>query len=154
MFDNEYKEVFNRNIHASNITMFFNSHELLLNGLSQIEDQRIATYGLAQFFIISILFKILKNHQRTKIIIDTPNEYIRNISQYNNFFNTTLSTLIMIFNHFIREEKLHEDFIYKNFFKSKEQCEELSNKIITMFDTTLSISNKTYDDLCNNASIN
>ncbi len=58
MFDSSYRNIFNRNISANTLTMYFNAHIILKENLLIIKDQRIATYGLAQFFLLDVFLRL------------------------------------------------------------------------------------------------
>lgn len=153
MFDSSYREIFNKNIDAHGINMYYNAHKILKSNIDKIVDQRIATYGLAQYFLLSVLFRIIGNNDITKIIIQNPEKYTVQRDNYNMLFNRIFEILFGIFNHYIAEYKKDPDFIYKNFFKSREKVEKLESDIIAMFNTALSINSTSYETLCHSSGI-
>lgn len=152
MFDSSYNTIFNRNINASKIIMYYFAHKALKDNLNFIDDERIATYGLAQHFILSILFKVLYKHSKTAIILDDANYYLDKIENYNTVFCLLINIISGVFNHYMDEYKTG-DFDYKNFFKSKDRVEELARNIITMFDASFKIMKRTYEDIVAEAGI-
>lgn len=61
--------------------------------------------------------------------------------------------LTKVFNHSVDQLKKDEDFIYKNFFKAKANVSKLKDEMIGFFNTSLSLTGKSFDDLCDEAGI-
>ncbi len=148
MFTSSYSDIFNRNINAKKILLYFLSHEVLKSNLEQFADEMISSYGLFQYFVLSIVFEIIEDHEASKRIIDNLDHYIRSPETIKKFFNDIYDVLYGIIDHHISEKKVSATFDYKNFFKSKTEVTEMSRSIKTMFNTSLKINRKPFETLC------
>jgi hypothetical protein len=153
MFDARYNSVFNRNIKAEQLYLYFFAHLMLIAMLDRISDQRIATYGLSQHLLLNILIDILTDNPETKEVIDNPILYIKNQTEYNSLFKLLFESIILVFNHSITELNEDEDFVYKNYFRVKDKVITLRNNMLSLFDTSLSLSGRKYLDLCEQAGL-
>lgn len=146
LFDTKYDSIFNRNIDARKIYIYYYLHKLVIDNLSQIEDKKIASYGLAQFAFISTIFEILESNECTNFIKNGQDEYFNNLESNNNFLKILIETIIQIFNFTVEEtkESKGEDFIYKNDFKSKDFVNSFKRSIINSFNTQLKMSRKDF----------
>lgn len=114
--------------------------------LDKIDDPKIANYGLAQHFILTLLYNILGKESATNTWIHDSEEYIKNINFNNETMEKILNILITHFNFYMKEQK-KDEFDYKNFFKSKEEVESLLAKMLTMFTTSLQLNGKEFEDI-------
>ena len=149
MFDAKYTTIFNRNITASRLYLYYKMHELLKAELDKINDQKIATYGLGQFAILNIIFEILSSNDVTSVLINDPDIYFTEQDQYDRFFIKLYDLVIKVFNHVVRNLQTQEDFIYKNYFKNKDKVENLISDVTSHFETSLSIAGTTYEEFFN-----
>lgn len=139
MFDSRYNEVFNKNSTSIKLLSYFNAHQMLKKVIKKIEDKGIADYGLAQYFLLMCLFKLLNSDNEIQKIVKDENVYINNIDIFNELYEKLLSIIIKVFNKEIRENKKDELFVYKNFFKSKESIEKTYENIKALFDSLLEL---------------
>ena len=153
LFDNDYSDIFNKNIDGGKIILYFNIFQCILNNICKIADKGVALYGIAQYFLVSIIVKIMKNSVSTEIIFRESIKYFKNYDKYNALIDMIFNIVVGIFNHLLCTEKENNDFVYKNYFKSKEKVEELSKNISALFDTSLKITNISYDDICKKAGL-
>jgi len=153
MFDSGYTTIFNRNVTATRILIYYIAHQCLLEKVNLIKDQRIATFNLAQFFLLNTLFQIIEKEPRTSNIFSDAEHYIDNQETFRALINLLLTSLINVANHSVDELKTDESFVYKNFFKSKEKVSKLKTQMINYFTTSLSLSGRTYNEICTEAGI-
>jgi AIPR protein len=142
MFDSRYSEVFNKNSKAVRLLLYFNTHLKLKSILDKIEDKGIGDYGLAQFFLIMCLHRFIDSESDIKAYLNRNNNYINQLIDFDNAFETILSIIIKVFNKEMRENKKEDTFVYKNFFKTKDNIEKTYENIKALFDSLLELENK------------
>ena len=148
MFTSNYQSIFNRNINAGLLFLYYRCHKKLTDNLYKIEDRKIATYGLAQYFILSIVFDVLDIDPISKNLLINTENTITNLDKYDLLICKLIDIICNVFNHFVRQLKIDSEFDYKNFFKSKEKSDKLMSEIKTMFSTSLSLSGTTFKEIC------
>ena len=142
MFDARYNEVFNKNTNATKLYLYLQTHLILKKLIDKIEDKGIGDYGLAQFFILMCLHKIINTESSLKSHLLSDQNYIKNKDDFDKSFETILSIIIKVFNKEIRENKNSDSFVYKNFFKKKDSIEKTYENIKALFDSLLELENK------------
>ncbi len=155
LFDSKYNEIFNKNIDALKITMYFKSHCVLKTILDKIEDKGVADYGLAQHFLIMVMFDVINSSEKLKILLRDEEKYMSSIEKWNKAFESILSMLIRGLNKEIRELQTNwgHDFIYKNFFKSKENIEKLHNEVRGSFEMIQEMFNNSIENMVDDVGI-
>jgi hypothetical protein len=152
MFDSKYIDIFNKNINASKLYMYYRIHELIKENLKYIDSQKIATYGLAQFCILNIIITILESHEETCDLLVDQNKYFLDKILFDDFLTSLFTSISNVFNYLISEYESDEtiDFEYKNFFKNKDSVTKLSSNTISQFNSTLQITRTSYTQFYNN----
>jgi hypothetical protein len=148
MFTTSYNEVFNRNISAKKILLYALAHKVLKDNLNQFDDETIASYGLFQYFFLSLVFEIVEESDTSRVLIENLDRYIINSNLIESFFNDIFNVLYGIVDHHISEKQATDSFDYKNFFKSKGDVKEMTRNVKTMFNTSLKINKKSFESLC------
>ncbi|MBK2402825.1 AIPR family protein [Erysipelothrix sp. strain 2 (EsS2-6-Brazil)] len=146
-FDGRYKDIFNKNITASNIIRFYDLHQAVLEYKNEILNQSIADYGLAQFFIISVLSKIYYNNREEIEVYFDDSIYFENRVKWTDLTGRILKIIIALFNHEIKELQKSESFVFKNFFKNEGSVNTLAGDLLQGFDTQLSIANTSISEI-------
>jgi len=151
MFDSKYINIFNKNINAEKLYVYYRIHELIKENLQDIDSQKIATYGLAQFCILNIITKILVSNNETNNLFSDTNIYFNNKELFDEFFINLLGSVFNVFNFLISQYENDEniDFEYKNFFKNKDSVNGLINNTISQFNNTLQITRTSYTQFYN-----
>ena len=152
MFDGKYTTIFNKNINAKRLYIYFKMHDIIKENLTHIDNQKIANYGLAQFCLLNIIFSVLKSYDETNDLLSTDiDNYFLNKEKYDEFFLDVYNIISNVFNYLIEqlEENIDEVFIYKNFFKNKEKVTSLTTNVKSQFESTLRITRTSYSDYYN-----
>lgn len=150
MFDAKYNTIFSKNITASKVYLYYKMHEILKSELSKIKNQKIATYGLAQFAILNIIFLILEAYDETNPLVNDPDIYFTDMEKYDAFFVKLYDLILKVFNHVIGELEKDDIFIYKNYFKNRENVDDMISKVQSHFETSLSIADTSYSEYYRN----
>lgn len=148
MFTGTYADIFNRNISAQKILLYFLAHKVLKDNLSQFTDNTIANYGLFQFFVLSLLFNIIEEHEASKILLEDLERFIVTPEIICDFFGDMYDVLYGIIDHHISEKQALGTYDYKSFFKSKSDVSEMNRNIKTLFSTSLKINKTPFESLC------
>ena len=148
MFTSTYNDIFNRNINAKKIFLYSLAHETLREHLGEFEDKTIASYGLFQYFVLSLVFDIIEKNSESKVVFDRIDNYISNPIIIKRFFNKVFGVFYKIIDQHIIEEKEKGNFDYKNFFKAKNTVVDFKRRIETSFTTILRMTKLSFAQLC------
>ncbi|MCB9063487.1 MAG: AIPR family protein [Halobacteriovoraceae bacterium] len=154
IYSDLYKDIFNKDTTAFRIFLLDLIYKEIDNQKIKIKDQRIANYGLARLFIISLVFKVLKDSSVWKefFINQSKETFFRNQDSFRKWISKIVTMVINIFNaEILREKELNQGEIdYKNVFKNREKCNELSTRIVPNFQNALIALDKNIDSLYTN----
>lgn len=140
-FDSRYASVFNRNITAFKILKYYDLHQALLDQIEKIDHKGMAEYGLTQFAIISMVSEIYKKNKKIIELWDNQQNYLDNRDNWKQFNFDVIELLIRVFDYTVGEiQKDSEEFVYKNFFKTKDTVENLTRQCIYGYDAQLKIA--------------
>ncbi len=156
MFDSRYSEIFSKNTSALRLIMYYRAHNTLNGILDKIDDKGIADYGLAQHFLIMVLFDILNSDPVIKNHLRDENKMLTQLEEWDAAYKNILSTLIKGLNKGVRGYKQDEEneFIYKNFFKSKDSVTKLHNSVRGDFEGLLELNDSPLVDVVSQHGVN
>lgn len=137
MFDARYSEIFNKNTTAVKLVLYHLAHSKLKQLITNINDRGIADYGLAQFFILMCLFKLLSSEETVKEFMKNANHVKSHLNELEEIFNKLLLMVIKAFNNEISKYQRDESFVYKNFFRLRDKVNDASSNIISLFEMFL-----------------
>lgn len=132
MFDEKYTDIFNKNISAFILYVYYTFHCCLHDLSSEFEDYKLYDYGLAQFFILNVMIQFLKENYPNIYTNCLLNEesYFKNRESIKEFIKEILQLIINIFNFVLNELKNTDtEFVYKNYFKSKKELDKTKDSI-------------------------
>lgn len=145
-FDQRYSNIFNKNTSAFKIIFYMDIHNVLKGKLNEIQNSGIADYGLAQHSLLTIMLSLYKDIDIIKTIFKNEAYYFQKRDNWNKIHTNILNTVLKLFNYEIRVlNSSSEDFVYKNFFKSKEDVNNFIERVILGVSTQLSIADKSID---------
>lgn len=123
-------------------------HDVLKEKLGEIRNSGIADYGLAQHAILTIMLSLYKDIENIKPILKNEDYYFEKRNNWKKINTNLLNIVLQLFNYEIRElTSSSESFVYKNFFKSKEDVNKFINKVRLGVGTQLSIAEKSIEGI-------
>lgn len=139
LFDARYSDVFSRNTSASQIARLVHIHDSVLLNLDEFSNKGVAEYGLTQHFVISVISYIYSNESEIFSRWSDDNLYFNNIDNWKEMTNFVAKLIILRLNADINILEKRPEFNYKNYFKNRQQVEELHQNQVANFQMTLMV---------------
>jgi len=135
VFEDSYNKLFARpEVTAYRIIFIQILDEVLVSKMTDIENQLIARYALTKYALMYITKGILLNDDTGKLLIQTPNNFVKDAKSRTSLFEA-LSIIIddIIIDLNAEVGDLDEDFDYKSSLRNDEWVKKLNRNIVSNY---------------------